>query len=124
MHYFHSCTDLAKCAKKNTDLNLFEDERDEEGEATNGTGKAIAKNGNTLRGTHVELRESKPMQELLGQLSRKGLPVEHYAAQDKPLFELIDGDREVRDHPLFYASENLATAKEIGGRGGTSSALR
>jgi DNA gyrase subunit B len=88
VHYFHSDTDLAKFAKKNTDLNLFEDERAEEAEATNGNTKAIAKNGNTRRGTHVELHESKPMQELLGQLSRKGLPVEHYAAQDKPLFEL------------------------------------
>ncbi len=114
VHYFHSDTDLAKFAKKNTDLNLFEDERAEE---ASGTAKAAAKNGNTRRGTHVELRESKPVQELLGQLSGKGLPVEHYATQDKPLFELIEGDREERVYPLFSVSEILATVKEIGRRG-------
>ena len=117
VHYFHSDTDLAKFAKKNTDLNLFEDERADEDEGTNGTAKAAAKNGNTRRGTHVELHESKPVQELLGQLSRKGLPVEHYAAQDNPLFELIEGDHEGRVHPLFSVSEILATVKEIGRRG-------
>jgi len=117
VHYFHSDTDLAKFAKKNTDLNLFEDERAEEAEEASGTAKAAAKNGNTRRGTHVELHESKPVQELLGQLSGKGLPVEHYATQDKPLFELIEGDREERVHPLFPVSEILATVKEIGRRG-------
>ncbi len=117
VHYFHSDTDLAKFAKKNTDLNLFEDERVEEAEAPSGIAKADAKNGNTRRGTHVELHESKPVQELLGQLNRKGLPMEHYATQDKPLFELIEGDREGRVHPLFSVSEILATVKEIGRRG-------
>ncbi|MGY8650538.1 MAG: DNA gyrase subunit B, partial [Verrucomicrobiia bacterium] len=107
----------AKFAKKNTDLNLFEDERVEEAEAPSGIAKADAKNGNTRRGTHVELHESKPVQELLGQLNRKGLPMEHYATQDKPLFELIEGDREGRVHPLFSVSEILATVKEIGRRG-------
>src|SRR4029079_13822324 len=34
--------------------------------------------------------ESKAVAELIGKLSRKGLSVGHYAAQDKPLFELIE----------------------------------
>ncbi|MDC0143322.1 DNA topoisomerase (ATP-hydrolyzing) subunit B [Verrucomicrobia bacterium] len=117
VHYFHSDSDLAKFAKKNTDLNLFEDERDEEAEGISGAVKSSVKNGNTRRGSHFDLHESKPVQELLGQLSRKGLPVEHYAAQDKPLFELIEGDREGRAHPLFSVSEILSTVKEIGRRG-------
>jgi len=108
VHYFHSDKELAKFSKKNADLNLFEEE-----EATATT----AKNGNTRRGLHVELHESKPVQELLGKLSRKGLPVEHYAAQDKPLFELVEGDGEGRTHPLFSVSEILSTVKEIGKRG-------
>ena len=108
VHYFHSDKELAKFSKKNADLNLFEEE-----EATATT----AKNGNTRRGLHVELHESKPVQELLGKLSRKGLPVEHYAAQDKPLFELVEGDGEGRTHPLFSISEILSTVKEIGKRG-------
>ena len=108
VHYFHSDKELAKFSKKNTDLNLFEEE-----EATT----TATKNGNTRRGLHVELHESKPVQELLGNLSRKGLPVEHYAAQDKPLFELVEGDGEGRTHPLFSVSEILSTVKEIGKRG-------
>ena len=108
VHYFHSDKELAKFSKKNADLNLFEEE---EAAAT------TAKNGNTRRGLHVELHESKSVQELLGKLSRKGLPVEHYAAQDKPLFELVEGDGERRTHPLFSVSEILSTVKEIGKRG-------
>ena len=110
VNYFHSDTDLAKFGKKNPDLNLFGDNEPEE------TPKAAAKNGNTRRALHVELHESKPVQELLGKLSRKGLPVEHYEAQDKPLFELIEGDDE-RVHPLFSLSDILGTVIEIGRRG-------
>jgi DNA gyrase subunit B len=110
VHYFHSDSDLAKFGKKNPDLNLFGDIEPEE------TPKTAAKKSNTRRALHVELHESKPVQELLGKLSRKGLPVEHYEAQDKPLFELIEGDDE-RVHPLFSLSDILSTVIEIGRRG-------
>ena len=62
------------------------------------------------------LGESKPVQDLLGKLSRKGLPVDHYEAQDKPLFDLVEGDEE-RAHPLFSLSDVLSTIIEIGRRG-------
>ena len=42
--------------------------------------------------------------------------MEHYEAQDKPLFELIEGDDE-RAHPLFSLSDILSTVIEIGRRG-------
>ena len=109
VHYFHSDTDLAKFGKKNPDLNLFGNIEPEE------TPKAATKNSNTRRALHVELHESKPVQELLGKLSRKGLPVEHYEAQDKPLFELIEGDDE--RGTLFSLSDILGTVIEIGRRG-------
>ena len=112
VHYFHTEKELAKFAKKNPDLNLF-DEAEANGD---GAAKAVVKNGNTRRATHYELHESKAVQELLGKLSRKGLSVEHYAAQDKPLFEMIEGD-EGRVHPLFSIGEILNTIKEIGRRG-------
>ena len=38
--------------------------------------------------------ESKAIVDLLDKLSKKGLAVDHYAAQDKPLFELIEGEGE------------------------------
>ena len=42
--------------------------------------------------------------------------MEHYEAQDKPLFELIEGDED-RVYPLFSLSEILSTVIEIGRRG-------
>ncbi|MCS5643913.1 MAG: DNA topoisomerase (ATP-hydrolyzing) subunit B [Dehalococcoidia bacterium] len=108
VHYFHSDTELAKFAKKNADLNLFGDPSEDSVKS--------AKNGTARRALHVELHESKPVQDLLGKLSRKGLPVDHYEAQDKPLFDLVEGDEE-RVHPLFSLSEILSTIIEIGRRG-------
>ena len=111
VYYFHSDRELAKFSKKNADLNLFEGDMETQAKT------ASAKNGNTRRGTHVELHESKPVQELLAKLSRKGLPVEHYTAQDKPLFELNEGNSDEHVYPLFSVSEILSTVKEIGRRG-------
>ena len=108
VYYFHSDTELAKFAKKNADLNLFGDPSEDSVKS--------AKNGTARRALHVELHESKPVQDLLGKLSRKGLPVDHYEAQDKPLFDLVEGDEE-RVHPLFSLSEILSTIIEIGRRG-------
>ena len=114
VHYFHTDKELAKFGKKNADLNLF-DEEVANGKPTTAT---AAKNGHARRGTHIELHESKPVQELLGKLKRKGLQVGHYSAQDKPLFELHEGSNgDARVHPLFSVSEILATVKEIGRRG-------
>ena len=44
------------------------------------------------RGRLVELYESTAIQRLIDDLARKGLNIEHYAAQDQPLFELIEGE--------------------------------
>ena len=88
-----TATRIGKFGKKNPDLNLF-------GDTNPRKRQGRGQNGNTRRALHVELHESKPVQELLGKLSRKGLPVEHYEAQDKPLFELIEGDDE-RVHPVL-----------------------
>jgi DNA gyrase subunit B len=56
--------------------------------------------------------------ELLGKLGKKGLNVEHYSAQDKPLFELVEGEGDKQTiKPLFSISEILAAVKEAGKRG-------
>ncbi|MEW6157509.1 MAG: DNA gyrase subunit B, partial [Verrucomicrobiota bacterium] len=76
------------------------------------------KNGHTRRARHVELHESKAIGELLAKLSRKGLNVEHYSAQDQPLFELIEGEGEkMQVKPLFSIAEILTSIKEVGRRG-------
>ena len=64
------------------------------------------------------MHESKAITELLGKLSKKGLAVEHYAAQDQPLFELIEGTGDKAEvRPLFAIPEILSAIKEVGKRG-------
>ena len=66
----------------------------------------------------MELHESKAIEKLLEQLTEKGLKVEHYAAQDQPLFELIEGEGEKETiKPLFSIAEILEGIKEVGQRG-------
>src|SRR6266478_6012253 len=112
VHYFHTEEELAKFSSDNPDLKLF---GDQEG-ATDIIEKT--RNGPSRRGRHVELHESKAIAELLVKLSRKGLSVEHYSAQDKPLFELIEGEGERQTtKPLFSIAEILDGVLEVGRRG-------
>src|SRR5579859_4269834 len=112
VHYFHTEEELAKFSDANTDLKLFgEQESDTEMIEK-------AKTGPSRRARHIELHESKAIGELLGQLSRKGLSVEHYSAQDRPLFELIEGEGEKETRkPLFSIAEILQGVIEVGKRG-------
>ncbi|HET7625089.1 MAG TPA: DNA gyrase subunit B, partial [Verrucomicrobiae bacterium] len=77
------------------------------------------KDGPTRRATISDLHlESKAIAELLGKLSQKGLAVAHYAAQDNPLFELIEGEGEKATvTPLFSIPEILAGVKAVGKKG-------
>ena len=55
---------------------------------------------------------------MLGKLAKKGFSIEHYAAQDKPLFELVEGEGERETvKPLFSIPEILSSVKEVGRRG-------
>ena len=112
VQYFHSEEDLEEFGSKNPDLHLFGEEESD----TSLLEKA--KNGHTRRARHVELHESKAIAELLAKLAKKGLSVEHYSAQDKPLFEVIEGEGEKEQvKPLFSIPEILASVKEVGRRG-------
>jgi len=130
VHYFHDEDELAKFAKANADLGLFEEddgktpdlESEKNGADDNHSGKdeksALATNGSSRRCRHVELHESKAIVELLEKLARKGLKIEHYTTQNQPLFELIEGEGEqVRIKPICAIPEILAAIKEIGKRG-------
>ena len=62
--------------------------------------------------------ESKAIADLLGKLAKKGLAVDHYAAQDKPLFELTEGEGErATVTPLFSIPEILDGVKAVGKKG-------
>jgi DNA gyrase subunit B len=77
------------------------------------------KEGPTRRAKISDLHlESKAIADLLGKLSRKGLAVDHYAAQDKPLFELTEGEGErAVATPLFSIPEILSCVKAVGKKG-------
>ena len=97
-------------------MNLFDADVQQEllplepGTKTNGVGRR--------RATKVELHEATTIQKLIAELARKGLKVDHYAASDRPIFELIEGEGErALAHPLFSIPEILRKILEIGRRG-------
>jgi DNA gyrase subunit B len=77
------------------------------------------KDGPTRRAKISNLHlESKATADLLGKLSKKGLAVDHYTAQDKPLFELTEGEGErATVTPLFSIPEILNGVKTVGKKG-------
>ncbi|HUA68968.1 MAG TPA: DNA gyrase subunit B, partial [Candidatus Saccharimonadales bacterium] len=110
IHYFHTEEELAEFGAKNSDLKLFGDEESDT--------SLEKKNGSTRRAQHVELHENKAIAELLAKLDKKGFSIEHYAAQDQPLFEIIEGEGDRQTvTPLFSIPEILVTVKEVGRRG-------
>lgn len=111
-HFFKNEEELAAFGKENLDLGLFGETESDETEADKTRGQI------TRRARHVELHESKAIEKLLGQLTENGLNVEHYSAQDSPLYELIEGEGEKQQvKPLFSIAEILDSIKEVGQRG-------
>ena len=109
VHYFISSDEVDQFRAANPDL--FGDPEARE--------KAEKARGPTRRVSEVNLHlESKAIADLLGKLDRKGLAVDHYAAQDKPLFELVEGEGErATVSPLFSIPEILAGVKAVGKKG-------
>jgi DNA gyrase subunit B len=88
----------------------------------NGHGRAAASpragGAQRRRAKVVELYESTSIQRLIDDLARKGLQIEHYAAQEQPLFELVDGEGDgAKRQPIFSMPEILERVKENGRRG-------
>ncbi len=77
------------------------------------------KDGPTRRAKVSDLHlESKATADLLGKLAKKGLAVDHYTAQDKPLFELTEGEGDRANvTPLFSLPEILNGVKAVGKKG-------
>ena len=75
-------------------------------------------NGHRRRGKLVELHEATTIHKLIGELARKGLKVDHYAASGQAD---LRADRRRRGagcfHPLFSIPEILEKIMEIGRRG-------
>jgi len=118
VHYFHTEEELMEFGSANADLKLFGAETDTTLLEKADKDDKGDKPRSTRRATHVELHESKAVMDLMGQLARKGLNVAHYAAQEQPLFELIEGEGErAVTKPLFSIAEILAGVMDAGKRG-------
>ncbi len=123
VHYFLTDQDLGEFAQQNEDLGLYSHDTNGDSEDTEDPAEKSAntkKNGPTRRARHIHLTEAKGIAQTLEKLHQKGFDLDHYSAQDKPLYELIEGtgDNEKRT-PLFSTQEILDHIKEIGKRGVT-----
>src|SRR5256884_3211117 len=119
VHFFHDEKGVRKFHETNLDLNLFDTQMEQEllplGDIHAPTAKT---NGVRRRAKLVELHESAAIQKIIAELARKGLKVDTYAASDRPMFELIEGEGEkATSHPLFSIPEILEKILEIGRRG-------
>ena len=109
VHYFENLAAVEQFKTENPDLYG-------DGEARELAEKA-RKQSRRVVGVDLHL-ESKAIGDLLGKLAKKGLAVDHYAAQDKPLFELTEGEGERANvKPLFSIPEILEGVKAVGKKG-------
>jgi DNA gyrase subunit B len=117
VRYFHDQREVRDFHEENLDLNLFDTEMGQE--LLPLTTTPVKSNGGVRRRAKlVELHESSSIQKIIAELARKGLKVDHYAASDHPIFELIEGEGEKATvHPLFSIPEIHQKIVEIGRRG-------
>jgi DNA gyrase subunit B len=117
VRYFHDQREVREFHEQNLDLNLFDTEMGQELLPLVAT--PVKTNGGVRRRAKlVELHESATIQKIIAELGRKGLKVDHYAASDHPIFELIEGEGEKATvHPLFSIPEIHQKIVEIGRRG-------
>lgn len=121
LHYFLTDEQYSAFSVANPDLELSAGAASTATIATEPPEKATPasrKDGPSRRARHEALFESHAIHELLSRLAKKGFAIEHYSAQDNPLFELIEGEGERQQvRPLFSISEILASVTEVGKRG-------
>ncbi|MCC6231225.1 MAG: DNA topoisomerase (ATP-hydrolyzing) subunit B [Verrucomicrobiales bacterium] len=112
VHYFQTDDQLRAFGDGNPDLRLFGDEDAADAPVDK------SRSGPQRRARYVEVHESRPIADLLRRIASKGLDVAHYSAQDKPLFEVLEGDGDTgKTRPIFSIAEILEAVKEVGKRG-------
>jgi len=115
-HFFHNDKELAAFTAEQ-EAGMFDaTETEEEGDAEKKDG---GKNGNSRRIKRDELFESNEIAKMLAALGKKGFEIEHYTAQDKPLFAIIQGEAKKPEDKkeLFSIGQILESVKDIGKRG-------
>ncbi len=109
--------------EENTDETEEGDSQDGEGkEGGEGQTEETPKKPNeevvTRRARLIEVPEARSIGKVLMELESHGLHVDHFSAQDKPLFEILEGEGESEKvTPVFSVPAILETVIEIGRRG-------
>lgn len=98
----------------------IEDEGDEEdSKEEKESAKDKEADGKARPKAHIyEIYEASSIAKALQGLAKKGMEMEHYSAQDKPLFELVEGDGDKPTKtPIFSIAEILTGVKNVGKKG-------
>ena len=99
-----------------------EDEKEEKGgkakDAKEKDDKAKEEDKNRPKARIYEIYEASSISKVLQALGKKGMAMDHFSAQDKPLFELIEGEGDKPTKtPIFSIAEILTGVKNVGKRG-------
>ena len=117
VHYLNDEEALLRFSEANPDLHLgaVVAAAPASPDATPAPSTAKAEPITKRRARLYEVHEARAISRLLLQLQEKGLALDHFSAQDKPLFELIESEDKVL--PLFSVPEILERVLDIGRRG-------
>ena len=117
--YFLDEAALRDFATENEDLDLFEREASEDETSEEDAQQPATKaDGPIRRARLIEIHEARSISKLISKLEEKGVSMAKFSDEDKPLFEIAEGDGEnARTHPIFSIPQILDTVIEIGRRG-------
>jgi DNA gyrase subunit B len=108
--YFADEESLRAYSSENRDLRLFDEQLSSEELASHA--------GPSRRANLHELHESHAIAKIFSRLNESGIDTNHFFDEDKPLFELLEGDGEKqKSHPVFSIPEVLVRVLEIASRG-------
>jgi DNA gyrase subunit B len=113
VHYLHDEAEFEVFASENRDLRLNHEELTEE-EIEEFKTKY---DGQQRRAVKRDLNESAAISKILGRLNEFGLNTDPFFSDDKPVYELIEGDSEDGPVPVFNLFEILTRVLEIGRKG-------
>jgi len=114
VHYLHSEVDLEKFAAENRDLRLNNEELSEEEVAE----YKEKYDGAQRRAVKRDLNESMAISKILARLGEFGLDTDPFFSDDKPVYELVEGDGgDDGPVPVFNLFEILDRVLEIGRKG-------
>ena len=109
--YFNTQEDLSAFSDENRDLFLFGEPSEEELAAN----PLPVREGPSRRALLHELHEAKAITRIMSRLEELGIAPDHLLNDDAPIFELVEGAKQIVT-PIFYVADILEKVLEIGGR--------